>query len=403
MLPTAAALAGHEAPPLGLEAAYEWHEGAASGLVRGRARWLAADAPPSPYARLPASAEASLRAPVYALSRSAAGVQLGFETDSRAVAARWRTVGHSTAEVTVPLLLCGGADLYVYDGGGAAPRWQWLGDAMNVTVEGGEVAKNGTSYQLPIVSLPADSGTRAYLLNLPMYTEVLSFELGVLPGSSIAPLGSSAATPAGAVSAARPVVWYGTSITQGAAASRPGAAHTNAVSRGLGVEVYNYGFSGHGFMETSVGEYLAQINASVYVIDCLHNMNATLVTSNAEPLVRQLRAKRPETPIVLAEGPPYGRSWRGDIDGSRHNQLQRRAALRAAYERLQAAGVKGLHYGVPGDELFSGLPGAEAVAWQPTVAGTHPTDLGMAAMAASWIKTLPTVAPELAKAVDTLL
>ena len=65
--------------------------------------------------------------------------------------------------------------------------------------------------------------------------------------------------------------------------SRPGAATTNIVSRELGVEVMNFGFSGNGLLETSVGAFLVQINASAIILDCLHNMNYSNVRTDTDP------------------------------------------------------------------------------------------------------------------------
>ena len=73
-------------------------------------------------------------------------------------------------------------------------------------------------------------------------------------------------------------------------------------------------------------------------------------------------------------------------------QLAKRAELRAAYERLVAAGVKHLHY--MADHYFEAVP--KGPPWQPTIGGTHPSDLGMAAMAEAWMRYLPTVVEGLA-------
>ena len=185
-------------------------------------------------------------------------------------------------------------------------------------------------------------------------------------------------------------MWYGTSITQGASASRPGMATTNIVARALGLEILNFGFSGNGIMETSVGAYLAQVDAAGFLIDCLHNMRDTGVETNLAALVRQLRAAS-DAPIILAEGLPYGRAFEGAANASRDRQLKRRAAQRAVFDQLRAEGVAGLFYGPPGDSLLADLPEVPGVAWQPTVAGTHPTDQAMAAMAAAWSRSLPGV------------
>ena len=82
---------------------------------------------------------------------------------------------------------------------------------------------------------------------------------------------------------------------------------------------------------------------------------------------------------------PYGLSWLQNASSSRQKQLLRRAEFRAAYDRLVASGVTGLHY-VEGDQLFDFVP--KGPLWQPTEAGTHPSDLGMASMAEFWIRYL---------------
>ena len=66
----------------------------------------------------------------------------------------------------------------------------------------------------------------------------------------------------------RPVVFYGTSITQGASAMRPGMGYPAIISRHLNIETINLGFSGNGKMEKELAEALSEIDASCYVIDC---------------------------------------------------------------------------------------------------------------------------------------
>src|SRR6185436_7835587 len=106
----------------------------------------------------------------------------------------------------------------------------------------------------------------------------------------------------------KPIVFYGTSITQGGCASRPGMVHTAIVGRRLEMPVINLGFSGNGRMEQEVTDLLTEIDAAVYVIDCLPNMSAKDVEEKTEPLVRTLRKARPTTPILLVEDRSYANS-----------------------------------------------------------------------------------------------
>jgi hypothetical protein len=94
----------------------------------------------------------------------------------------------------------------------------------------------------------------------------------------------------------------GTSIEQGGVASRPGSTYTNIITRNLERMVLNFGFAGNGVMELSVAQFLTEIDAAVFVIDCLPNMNAQTVTERTVPLVTYLRQRHPTTPILLASG-----------------------------------------------------------------------------------------------------
>jgi hypothetical protein len=179
----------------------------------------------------------------------------------------------------------------------------------------------------------------------------------------------------------KPIVWYGTSIEQGGVASRPGATYTNVLTRSLGRMVLNFGFSGNGEDETSVAGFLTQLPAALFVIDCLPNLNAKEVSQRTVPLVRYLREHgHATTPIVLAAGTTYGDHWvePGPNDG-------KRAALEEAYAQLVAAGDAHLHLVSNRDnELF-----AHDKLINPTVGGTHPTDLGHREIAAFYEQLLP--------------
>jgi hypothetical protein len=93
------------------------------------------------------------------------------------------------------------------------------------------------------------------------------------------PLQGRAAGPA------KPLVFYGTSITHGMCASRPGLVYTAILGRRFDCPVVNLGFSGHGRMDAVVGEYLAKIDAAAYVIDCLPNLGPADVRQKCPTLV----------------------------------------------------------------------------------------------------------------------
>ena len=138
-------------------------------------------------------------------------------------------------------------------------------------------------------------GRREYLLYMPLYNGVSSVEIGI-------PADRTIARPAPrAEDRRKPIVFYGTSITQGGCASRPGMVHTAILGRRLDRPVINLGFSGNGVMEPEIATLLAELDPAVYVLDCLPNMTAAQVEQRVEPFVRTLRKAHPSTPIVLAE------------------------------------------------------------------------------------------------------
>ncbi|NNE34313.1 MAG: hypothetical protein HKN13_03700, partial [Rhodothermales bacterium] len=139
-------------------------------------------------------------------------------------------------------------------------------------------------------------GRRMYTLYLPLYNGVDSLEVGVEEGAALEPLDRRTE---------KPILFYGTSIMQGACASRPGMAITAILSRRLQMPIINLGFSGHGRMDPEIADLMAELDPAIFVIDCLPNMNASLIGDNAMPLVRKLRQARPDIPVLLVEDRAY--------------------------------------------------------------------------------------------------
>ena len=167
-------------------------------------------------------------------------------------------------------------------------------------------------------------------------------------------------------SQAKPIVIYGTSITQGACASRPGMAYTAIVERHLGRSVINLGFSGSGKMEAAMAELIAEIDASVFVIDCLWNLSgekSEVIEERVINLAQTLRKAHRETPILFVEQSHFKGPW-----PARTSKAQRKAI-----DKLKGMGIGNIH--VVGGENLIGKDG------DGTVDGCHPNDLGMARQA----------------------
>ena len=302
------------------------------------------------YDRLPSNVTAKVNGGVRAMRHHTAGMQFRFTTDSKKLHFKWIPYNSHLSMDHMPSTGVSGIDVYRQTPDGA---WRYVKTGRITSAKGGSF------------TVPWTPGEPC-LVNLPLYNGVRSFSLGIEPKAKI----SSAPPHRGA---SKPVVFYGTSITHGGCASRPGLAFVNVVGRTLDVPVVNLGFSGSGVMEYEMSEHLAAIDASCYVLDCLWNMGMTNaddvnnrrgrnVDENYEPFIRNLRAKRPGVPIVMAE--------RCDVYCRPQNSQDK--FIRKLYEKLIAEGWTNLVY-LPKDKMYTGdLEG--------TVDGCHPNDWGMMSM-----------------------
>lgn len=343
---------------------------------------------PSPYNRLPAAAQSTVRSAVWDLSLNSAGISVSFNASCANLYVDYGLA--STVEYMVHFAATGvsGADLYAWDAASGTQRF---------------VAPMPLNYgtqrttALLVSGLPLTTVT--YTLWLATYNTVTGLRIGVDPGCSLT---SAAAVPpppptttttmmhAGDAVGARaldgPVVWYGTSILQGGVDVKVGNIFSSTVARGLpaGVALYNFGFSGNCLMETDVAQWLVTVSPppSVFIIDCNHNMDAAQIAAAALPLVQFMRAALPRTTIVLAEGTEFGRNWVSN--DSLAFQLQSNANLHAAYVNASANDTN-LAY-VAQAQLFA-AGGMDALD-SPTAAGLHPDDAGMTYVAQLWSQYL---------------
>ncbi|MBQ3341927.1 MAG: hypothetical protein IJG84_08555 [Kiritimatiellae bacterium] len=251
---------------------YDWRD--------GTRLWLEGKAFPNtlmPYDRLPPEAKDTVGKGVWELSRCPSGMVLRFRTDSRGFRIRWRVKNEPLDGLNISSCGKSGIDVYRYSPAGSR------------FIKAGLVASKAGSVDVPVWN----SGMIDYLVNLPAYNQLLSVEVGFMKGARVEP---PAMRASGVV---KPVVFYGTSITQGASASRPGLGYVNLIGRQLDVPVVNMGFSGNGNMGGDMVDYIARIDASCYVIDTLWNMSEALVRDRYGKFVEALKSRRPGVPIVL--------------------------------------------------------------------------------------------------------
>lgn len=304
-----------------------------------------------PYRRLRDAAEGKVPASVWSLSAHTAGLAVEFETDSDWLGLRWTLTSANLSMPHMPATGVSGIDLYCRD---EQRGWLYMRNAR----------PTGKTNTFEIDTSNASSKMRRYMIYLPLYNGVESLEIGISAGKRFAQKENSKA---------RPILYYGTSIAQGGCASRPGMAFTAILQRRLDREIVNLGFSGSGKMEPVMADFIAQIDASVFVIDCLWNLSGTdpdTIEQRVVNLGRALRKAHPDTPILFVEQSHF----KGPFPTAA-SKTQRKGI-----ERLRKEGVGNIHV-IAGDDLL-GKDG------DGTVDGCHPNDLGMARHAEALLPVL---------------
>lgn len=310
----------------------------------------------SPYDRLPARAEKDVRKALWYLSHEAAGLMIRFRSDAKDITVRY-TVGGPVDMPHMPATGVSGVDLYGVNRDGG---WDWCGGKYHF----------GDTIEYHFSSLP-DDYKREYHLYLPLYNSVKWMEIGVPDGQTLTPL---------PLRKDKPIVVYGTSIAQGACASRPGMAWTSILGRRLHDPVINLAFSGNGRLEEGVVKYLVELDPKLYILDCFPNLTgfaADTVQARLIKTVKTLQAHKPDVPILIVEDADASIN---SLDSARDQGFKRvNAVAKAAYTKLKSSGVRNIYY-LSSDEIgFNG---------ESTVEGTHPNDVGMEQYASAYEKAI---------------
>ncbi len=279
-----------------------------------------------------------------------AGVAVRFVTDSPMIFASWEAprgfMNHMAPTGS------NGLDLYVW----REDDWFYAGTGVpRGTTSTQDLRIWPRQFGVAQEELAAEGALREYLLFLPTYSPTNALRLGVPAGSEIGP------GRADRYGDRKPIVFYGTSISQGACASRAGLGHVEQLRRMLDYPTVNLGFSGSGRGELVMAEMIGEIEASLYVIETVPNMSGDLIRENTLPFLRRLRELRPETPILMVGSPNMPLN-------AENNGLWRKE-----FERARGEGLEGLHF-LDGNGLYGGMD-------NPTTDGVHPTDLGFTMMA----------------------
>lgn len=298
----------------------------------------------TPYDRLPGKAQKLVPEGVWMRSQNSAGMSVSFATDAEMIVVRWTLRHPSISTPYLSSMGVAGLDLYVRSGN----KWMWAATKPPI--------KFPETTQTFLRGLPRE--LREYKLYLPSYNGVEKVEIAVPKGSKLGKYVEK--------SSAKPIAFYGSSIVQGSAATRPGMTYVAQLGRRLAVPTINLGFSGLCKMEPALADLIAELDPSVFVIDCLPNMQVPEISARTVPFIKKLRQARPDTPILLVENPMYSQGlWNASVSRS---VAAKNKAFAVEIAKLEKDGVKNLHY-VKGEKLY-GIEG------DSTVDGVHPTDLG---------------------------
>ena len=299
------------------------------------------------YRRMPESVAKSVSPQVESLSACAAGGRVRFITDSPYVVIHAK-MGAIRRMPHFALTGVGGFDLYDGD------------EFVKCFVPPFNFADEYSS----VHDFPTKK-KRSITINFPLYSDVCELYIGLHADACI----ESAENYINE----KPVVYYGSSITQGGCASRPGSSYQAIVSRNLNLDYINLGFSGSARAEEAMMEYIASLDMSVFVYDYDYNAYSIEHLANThEAGFKTVRNAHPDIPVIMMTRPSFKINSQND---------ERCAIIKRTYDNALAAGDKNV-YLIEGRELMALCKN------DGTVDGVHPTDFGFHSMANAVTKVL---------------
>lgn len=318
------------------------------------------------YRRMPTLPTRAIPEAVDHLANHTAGGQIRFQSNSSSLSVRVKLKAKANMTHMPPTGQCG-IDCYVGSPDTIAPLQYGNTTKYDVTL---------TEYECTLYT-DWSSTMRNIVLNLPLYQGVEEIWVGLD--------GDATVTAPPSYASEKKVIFYGTSITQGGCASRPGMAHTNILSRKIPLEFINLGFSGNGKGEPEVAEIISQINdPACLVIDYEGNCVSTELFRKTLPeFIKIYREAHPITPILIASRIRYARE---ELTPHLYEmRMERKHFEQSLVNELREQGDLNIYFfdgsGSLGGEDF----------FECTVDGSHPTDLGFLRMADSLEPVLKTL------------
>lgn len=299
------------------------------------------------FRRLPESVAKQVNECVAAFHTNTAGGRVRFVTDSKNVAVRVKIADVINDYCNIGVSGYAGLDLYAsMDGedeyqGTFLPPYESRGCFERFVEVRGE-------------------GERVITIHLPSYSSLYEIYVGVEKGASLKSVPEYAHEV--------PVVFYGSSITQGGCASRPGNSYQNILSRQLDFDYINLGFSNGARGEECMSEWISGLTMKAFVMDYDNNApTAEHLAATHEKMFRAIRKNHPELPILLLSRPKFFLT---------EDDARRLEIIRTTYQNAIAAGDQNV-YMIEGPDLM------KTVKNEGTVDGVHPNDAGFMSMAAA--------------------
>ena len=300
------------------------------------------------FKRMPEAVAKTVSSGVENLNFATAGGRVRFSTDSQYVAIR-AIMPHIAHMTHFAMTGSSSFDLYIDDPESGISRFHrpFRIDAS---------AKNGYESILKFKTRQ----TRYFTINFPTYSHVKDLWIGLQENAFVGEGLKYRNIP--------PVVYYGSSITQGACASRPGNAYQCVISRHMNLDFINLGFSGNGKAEDTMVDYMAGLEMSAFVSDYDHNApNVAHLEATHRKMYEKIREAHPDIPYIMIS--------RVDFDCAYDDNIKRRDVIMDTYRFARANGDKNVYY-IDGAGVFRG-PYMDMC----TTDGCHPTDVGFALMA----------------------
>ncbi len=301
------------------------------------------------FCRLPKNVAQTTNDGVATLYNHTAGGRVRFSTDSEFICIR-ATMNNVCLFSHMPASGVAGFDLFVDSPDGYESRY------VKTFMPPWHTTDDGYESKIDL----GNKKMRYYTINFPSYSGVSELWVGISDGSTLGEGLPYKNLP--------PIVYYGSSITQGGCASRPGNIYQNVVCRRTNIDYINLGFSGSGRGEDTIVDYMATLDMYAFVSDYDHNApSCEHLAATHHKLYEKIRAAHPSIPYIMLS--------KCDVDGNYADSLKRRDVIHDSYLKARNSGDKNVYF-IDGASIFRG-PYQNMC----TVDSCHPNDLGFALMA----------------------